>query len=449
MTLSEAASLVQGELSGADREFLSVATDTRRIADGALFVALKGERFDGHDFLAEAHARGAAGALVQRADARELAQIRVGNTHVALGALAAGWRLRFAIPVIAVTGSNGKTTVKEMIAAILRVRAPGLATTGNLNNDIGVPLTLLGLRARDRFAVVEMGMNHAGEIARLAQLTRPSVAVITNAQSAHLEGLGTVEAVARAKGEIFEGLDADGVAIVNADDPHAALWRELAGARRVVSFGLHAAADVSARYRLEGAAALLTLRAPQGEVAVRLELAGAHNVCNALAASAAALACGADLRQVQTGLETLRPVPGRLHLRAGRNGARVFDDSYNANPDSVRAALAVLAAAPGERLLVLGDMAELGAEGIELHRQIGAAARAAGIEHLFALGELTRHTVAEAGPGARHFDSHAALAEAAAAVLKPALTVVVKGSRRMRMEDIVGALTGTSPGMAH
>jgi UDP-N-acetylmuramoyl-tripeptide--D-alanyl-D-alanine ligase len=446
MFMHEAAALEQRALVGADREFLSVTTDTRRLSGGELFVALQGERYDGHAFLREAQQRGAVGALVQQADVHGLSQIRVGDTRVALGTLAAGWRARFEIPVIAVTGSNGKTTVKEMIAAILRTRTPGLATTGNLNNDIGVPLTLLGLRARDRFAVVEMGMNHAGEIAGLTRLARPSVAVITNAQSAHLEGLGTVEAVARAKGEIFEGLGEDGTAVINADDTHAALWRQLAGARRVMGFGLREPAEVTASYRLDGAATLLTIRAPQGEIAVRLELAGAHNVANALAAAAAALAVGADLRQVQTGLETLRPVPGRLHLRAGKNGARVFDDSYNANPDSVRAALAVLAAAPGERLLVLGDMAELGAGGAELHRAIGEAVRAAGIEHLYALGELSRHAVEAAGPGARYFENAAALLQAVEALLHPALTVVVKGSRRMRMEDIVAAITGEQAG---
>jgi UDP-N-acetylmuramoyl-tripeptide--D-alanyl-D-alanine ligase len=304
-----------------------------------------------------------------------------------------------------------------------------------------VPLTLLELRPRDRFAVVEMGMNHAGEIARLTRLARPSVAVITNAQSAHLEGLGTVEAVARAKGEIFEGLGADGTAIINADDAHAGLWRQLAGGRHVIGFGLGATADVSASYGQNGSGTHVQLRTPQGETTVRLQLAGVHNVMNALAATAAALAVGADLRQVQSGLEALRPVPGRLFPRAGKNGARVFDDSYNANPDSVRAALAVLAAAPGERMLILGDMAELGDAGVALHREIGAAVQAAGIEHLLALGELTRHTVATAGPTARHFETGAALAAAAVGMLRPGLTVVVKGSRRMRMEEIVAALT--------
>jgi UDP-N-acetylmuramoyl-tripeptide--D-alanyl-D-alanine ligase len=437
MTLAAAAEILDGALHGADAEFGGVGSDSRTLARGELFVALAGPRFDGHAFVGAAAARGAAGALVTHALDEPLPQIEVADTRVALGRLASHWRDRFDIPLVAVTGSNGKTTVKNMVHSILSVRAPGLATAGNLNNDIGVPLTLLRLRPDHRHAVVEMGMNHPGEIAHLTRLARPTVAVITNAGEAHLAGLGSVEAVARAKGEIFAGLAPDGTAVINADDPHAGLWRQLAGERRCLRFGIEQPAEVSADYTLDAEGSSMQLKTPEGEIRMRLPLLGRHNVLNALAASGAALAAGAGLDDIRRGLEKLERASGRLELRRGANGARVLDDSYNANPASLTAGLEVLKQASGERVLVLGDMGELGAAGPELHRRAGELARRLGIERLYALGELTRHAVEGYGAGARHFGDAAALAAALAPQMHAGMTVLVKGSRAMRMERIV------------
>lgn len=441
MTLATTATVLEGKLRGADAEFLGVSTDTRSIARGDLFVALVGPRFDGHAFLKEAAAKGAVGALVSQAVAGELPTVQVADTRLALGRLAAHWRNQFAIPLVAVTGSNGKTTVKNMIAAILGETGKGLATQGNLNNDIGVPLTLLRLRADDRYAVIEMGMNHPGEIDYLARLARPTIALINNAAAAHLAGLGSVEAVARAKGEIYAGLDADGIAIVNADDAYADLWRDLAAPHQVLSFGLDRPADVSADYELEADGSTIHLRTPQGGISMRLSLLGRHNVMNALAASSAALAAGASLADIQAGLEKLKSVSGRLEVKRGARGARVLDDTYNANPGSLAAGVEVLKAATGERLLVLGDMGELGEAARDIHRRVGLLAKSLGIERLYAVGELTKEAVDAFGPGAQHFASHEALIEGVRACLRADMTVLVKGSRLMKMERVVAGIT--------
>jgi len=449
MTLAAAARVLDGTLRGSDAEFAGVSTDTRQIARGDLFVALTGPRFDGHAFLGEAANRGAVGALVARAVEAPLATVQVDDTRLALGRLAAWWRQQFPVPVIAVTGSNGKTTVKNMIAAIMMEGGSGLATQGNLNNDIGVPLTLLRLKAGDRHAVIEMGMNHPGEIDYLTRLARPTIALINNAAPAHLAGLGSVEAVARAKGEIYAGLAEDGIAIVNADDAFADLWRRLAAPHRVIAFGLDQPADVSAEYQLDTAGSTIHLRTPQGRITMRLSLLGRHNVMNALAASSAALAAGARLQDIQAGLEKLKSVSGRLEVKHGANGARVLDDTYNANPGSLAAGVEVLKSASGERLLVLGDMGELGEAAAEIHRRVGQLAKSLGIEQLYAVGELTKEAVQAFGPGARHFDSQEALIDSLRQCMHADMTILVKGSRLMKMERVVaGIVTDGNGGTA-
>jgi UDP-N-acetylmuramoyl-tripeptide--D-alanyl-D-alanine ligase len=445
MNLSELANVVSGELRGGNMLFTGVGIDTRSLTTGDLFVALRGPRFDGHQFLPAAEQHGAAGVMVCQPIATNLPAVEVHDTRAALGHLAAHWRNRFEVPVVAVTGSNGKTTVKEMIAAILAVRYPGLVTPGNLNNEIGVPLTLCRLRRRDRYAVIEMGMNHPGEIEYLSRMTQPDVAVITNAAAAHLEGLGSVEAVAAAKAEIYLGLKPDGTAVINLDDAHASLWRQLAGSRIVVGFGTHPSAEVSAAFRPRGEGNSLQLRTPVGTAEIELKLPGQHNVSNALAAAAAALCAGADLEAVCRGLESMTPVPGRLSVRTAACGARVFDDSYNANPASVGAGLEVLARERGEKVLVLGDMAELGADAGAWHEQIGAAAARAGIDRLLTVGDFAAAAAEGFGPGALHCDDKAALSGRLAGLLHKDMTVLVKGSRFMRMEEVVEALCGTAP----
>ncbi len=440
MTLAAAAAALDGARSGADVSFDAVTTDSRALQGGALFVALKGPHFDGHDFLAQAATAGAVAALVERPVTTTLPCVQVADTRLALGRLAAHWRDRFHIPVLAVTGSNGKTTVKEMLAAILAETGPGCVTRGNLNNDIGAPLTLLRLRAADRYAVIEMGMNHPGEIEYLTRLARPTVALINNAAEAHLKGLGSVEAVARAKGEIFAGLAADGVAVINADDAHAGLWRALAAPRRCVSFGLAHAADVSAEYTTDLQGSTVHIHTPLGGIAMRLPLPGRHNVMNALAATAAALQAGARLVDVKNGLEKLRAVSGRLEIKCGQNGATVLDDSYNANPGSLAAGLEVLKDCAGEKVLVLGDMGELGDAASEIHARVGRIAKRLRIDRLYALGELTRETVAAFGPGAHHFASDGALIDALRTDLSADMTVLVKGSRAMHMERVVAGI---------
>ncbi len=445
--LSEILSATGGRLNGADQVICGVSTDTRAVGLGQLFVALRGERFDAHDFLEQAVAAGAAALLV--ADAAKapagVPTIVVDDTRIALGRLAAAWRTRFNLPVIAVTGSNGKTTTKEMIASILKAHFGDavLATRGNFNNDIGLPLTLLGLNETHRAAVIEMGMNHPGEIAYLAPLGAPTVAVVTNAQRAHLEGMGDLEEVAREKGGIFSGLSADGIAVINADDPYAATWRGMAGDRRVCSFGIAHAADVQADIRQHGLETLLALRAPQGTAAFRLSVPGAHNVRNALAAAAACLAAGIPLAAVVAGLERFSGVKGRLQVRAGRAGAVILDDTYNANPDSVRAGIDVLAATIGRKLLVLGDMGEIGEASGQYHDEIGGYAKSQGVDRLFALGDAAQQAARNFGEGARHFCNVEKLIAAVDKELGPETTVLVKGSRFMKMERVADALAAT------
>jgi len=435
--LSEAARAVHGRLHGADRVFTGVGTDTRKVEAGRLFVALKGENFDGHDFVLEAAAKGAVGAVVSRPVKTDIPQIEVADTRIALAELAAHWRAQFSIPVVAVTGSNGKTTVKEMIAAILGQAGPVLATRGNLNNEIGVPLTLLQLDTTHRAAVIEEGASHVGDIAYLTARVRPTVGVVTNAAGAHLKGFGTVEAVARTKGELFEFVTPDGTAVINADDDYCDMWRWLADARRIITFGLDHEADVRGKWDARGPLHIVT---SEGSMNAELKLLGRHNAMNALAATAAALAAGADLAAIKAGLEGLRPVAGRLQTKPGINGARLIDDTYNANPASLAAALAVLAEFDGERYLALGDMAELGDEAESLHAAAGQQARELGINCLYAVGEHARFAAEAFGAEGRHFETQASLVERLRVDLHANVTLLVKGSRSSRMENVVNAL---------
>ncbi len=447
LRLREAACLLNGEASGADVVFTTVSTDSRQLSVGALFVALTGPNFDGHDFIAAARERGAVAALVSRPVADPLPQLRVADTRLALGQLAAAWRSRFTGMLVALTGSNGKTTLKEMIAAILRVRGPTLATEGNLNNDIGVPLTLLRLNGEHAHAVIEMGANHPGEIAYLTGLAQPDVAIINNAGPCHLEGFGDVAGVARAKGEIFQGLGPKGVAVINRDDEYADYWVGLNPGRRIMDFGLDRPAMVRGEI-LDAASNRFRLSTTMEEITVRLPLTGRHNVRNALAAAAAALAVGATLEDIRRGLESLREVGGRLQHLLGRHGGAVIHDAYNANPASLAAALAAVGAGPGRKWLVLGDMRELGPAADAWHARSGSEARVAGFERLYALGEHSRAAVAAFGTGAAHFEDVDALVADLNRDLHQdgeSAVVLVKGSRGMRMERVVTALMAGEP----
>ena len=441
--LSRIAQAVEGRLLGSDVRVNGVSTDTRAIGEGQLFVALRGERFDAHDFLADAGAR--AGALLV-ADASRVPEgvpaVIVDDTRLALGRLAAAWRASFTLPVIAVTGSNGKTTTKEMIAAILHAAYGDavLATRGNLNNDIGLPLTLLGLDASHRAAVIEMGMNHPGEIAYLAGLGAPSVALVTNAQRAHLEGMGDLDEVAREKGSLFGGLPAGGVAVINADDAYAESWRGMADGHRVRTFAIDGAADVRGTVHQHGLELRLDIQAPEGQASIVMQVPGRHNAGNATAAAAACLAAGVPMAAVVAGLAGFSGVKGRLQRRAGKAGVVILDDTYNANPDSVRAGIDVLAATIGRKLLVLGDMGEIGEASAQYHDEIGGYAKSQGIDRLYALGEASKAAVRNFGEGARHFCNIEKLIAAVDKDLEPETTVLVKGSRFMKMERVADAL---------
>ena len=463
MTLAQAHALLPGSSLVGDgaTAFLRVHSDTRTLRAGDLFVALKGERFDAHDMLASARTEGAVAALAQRGLAEAgLPGLQVADSQRALEQLAAAWRARFHLPLIAVTGSNGKTTVTQMIASILRAWLGGgaFATEGNLNNHIGVPLTLLRLRQDDtcwhRAGVVELGMNHPGEIALLAHLAQPTIALVNNAQREHQEFMASVEAVARENGAVITALGASGTAVYPADDAHAPLWHELAGARPQLSFALQGPADVTAEALWVASDSAshwaLVLHTPAGAASLALHMAGRHNVKNALAATACALAAGTPLAAIARGLETFVPVKGRSQLKvATLRGQRValVDDSYNANPDSVRAAVDVLAAMQAPRLLLLGDMAEVGDRGPAFHAEVGAYARARGIEQLWCAGAMSAEAVRSFGAHARHFADTPALI-AALAELPAVASLLVKGSRFMQMERVVQALQdgGKTPG---
>ncbi|HYR25461.1 MAG TPA: UDP-N-acetylmuramoyl-tripeptide--D-alanyl-D-alanine ligase, partial [Aquabacterium sp.] len=453
MTLGLAHALLPGSILHGDpaTPITRVHTDTRTLQAGDLFIALCGERFDAHDFLPQAAQAGAVAVIGQRGvEACGLPGLTVSDTRAALSLLAAGWRARFDIPLIGVTGSNGKTTVTQMIASILRawMAAQGqpeaaLATVGNFNNDIGVPLTLLRLREGvHRCAVVELGMNHPGEIAQLAAIAAPSVGLVNNAQREHQEFMHTVEAVARENGAVLQTLCRTGTAVFPADEPYAPIWRTLAQGRLTLDFATDGDAAVTGSAHWVATPQphwVIALRTPRGAAEVKLAMAGVHNVRNALAATAAALGAGAPLAQIVQGLETFEPVKGRSQLRALELAGRpvtLVDDSYNANPDSVRAAIDMLAGLPGPHWLVLGDMGEVGNQGPAFHEEVGHYARERGIEHVWMAGELCAHAAQAYGPSARHF---ASAADIVAALPTPAqapvvASVLVKGSRFMKME---------------
>ena len=451
MTLGQVATVLGGELRGSDVRFSDVCTDSRALKSGDLFVALRGERYDGHDFVAKAAAAGAVAALIDRAYVRSapLPVAAVEDTTVALGALAAHWRRQFHIPLVAVAGSNGKTTVKEMIAACLRAHYGDeavLATRGNLNNHIGLPLTLLTLRAAHRVGVVEVGMNHPGETAELAQIAGPTIAVINNAQREHQEFMRSVTDVADEHASLIKALPADGIAVINADDVHAAVWRAAAGHREVRDFGFDQKAAVSATCELQAASALLAVRTPEAVATLNLPVAGEHNARNALAAIAAATAAGATLESCVRALSGFAAVKGRLQIKRSRQGALLIDDTYNANPDSVRAAIDVLARTPGRKLLVLGDMGEVGDQGRDFHTEIGIYAHERGIDALYGLGELAAYAVRAFGEGARHYAAIETLLVDVGAALGPQATVLVKGSRFMQMERVVRSFEDSTAG---
>ena len=455
MDTATAARAVDGRMLGGNVRFSRVATDSRTLAAGDLFVAIKGERFDGHDFVAAAFERGAVAALVAEDRAEALAGnlVVVSEPLAALGRLAAHWRARFAIPVVVVVGSNGKTTVKEMLAAVLRAhygKGRVLATEGNLNNAIGLPLTLLRLRDEHAAAAIELGMNHPGETAELAAIAQPTVALINNAQREHQEFMKSVADVAHERRMLERALGDGGTAVVNADDPSVDVWRAAARERpgvRVVDFAL--AHPAAIRLRDAPAADAMRVTTPAGEATLIVNAPGRHNMSNALAAASAALAIDVSLSAIVAGLESFRPVAGRLATLRTAAGVIVIDDTYNANPDSVRAAIDVLAAAPRPRWLALGDMGEVGERGPLFHREVGAYARAAGIDRLLAAGTSTAESAAAFGPGARHFASVEALAAHAATSARAGTTVLVKGSRVMRMERVVAALTGDEQAGTH
>ncbi|WP_353153102.1 UDP-N-acetylmuramoyl-tripeptide--D-alanyl-D-alanine ligase [Herminiimonas fonticola] len=452
-TLNMLQAAIKNATASSDAAFDGVSTDSRNVAAGNLFVALRGERFDAHAFLPQVAERKVAAVVAETIPAGlNVPALIVPDTRIALGEMACYWRRQFNLPLIGVTGSNGKTTVKEMIAAILDAAFGTdnyLATRGNFNNDIGVPLTLMRLNAACKAAVIELGMNHPGEIAVLSAIAQPTVGLVNNAQREHQEFMESVEAVARENGAVLASLPADGTAVFPADDPFTPLWREYAAQRKMLTFGFSDDADVRCTYVANAFGSDLSITADKQEFTVALSAAGVHNVRNALAAIACTLAIGIAADAIVRGLQTFAPVSGRLQRKIAASGALVIDDTYNANPDSVRAAIDVLAQTASPRILVLGDMGEVGSDGRQYHEEIGAYARANGIEHVLTLGELARHTVSAFGAGAQHYDSVETLNDALAAIFAADATVLVKGSRFMKMERVVQHLLGQQTQEAH
>ena len=447
LTLSQITEMTGGKLFGVDMAVNSVATDSRLVKADQLFIAIKGERFDAHDFVKDLEGKAGA-ALVSKKIKCDLPQIVVADTLQALADMASAWRAQFSKPVIGLTGSNGKTTLKEMIAAILSQVGNVLATHGNLNNNIGMPLTLLRLRDEHDFAVIEMGANHFGEIEFLSKIARPDVAVINNAGAAHLEGFGDVAGVAQAKGEIFIGLGTQGVAVINADDQFADYWKDSNTDREVITFGISNKATISGRLLSDGG---LVIKAGGSEVRANLKLLGRHNALNALAATAVTTALGIELKTIAKGLESLQPVKGRLAPLAGIHNSQILDDTYNANPDSASAALDVLADRKNT-IFILGDMAELGEGAETLHQNIGERALKAGIDRMYCLGKYSALACEKFGSKGRSFNDMKALLasikEELAQETKDRMTILVKGSRSMKMERAVEALSLANEGRA-
>jgi len=446
MNVSDIAAATAAEWMGKDIELEAVSIDTRSLNKGDLYIAIKGERFDGHDFIDTAIQAGAAAVMVMRPMTVDVPQIVVKDTREALADLAKAWRRRLSLKVVGITGSNGKTSVKEMTASLLKQAGHVLYTYGNLNNDLGVPLTLLRITEQHDYAVVEMGANHAGEIAFTSQLTQPDVALLNNAGPAHLEGFGSLQGVAKAKGELIDSLADDGVAVLNRDDAFFDYWRQRAGARKVLSFGLHETADVRAlniRQRVDNGRFVtdFTMKTEYFEMPVTLALAGEHNVRNALAASAAVMALGLDAERIQHGLADVQPVGGRLTPLTHRAGGLLLDDSYNANPASIEAALNVLIQKDGEPWVVLGALGEMGEDSPDIHRKLGALMKTMGIEKLFATGADAEYAVRAFGSGGAFFQSQQTLIETVQQTLTAEANILVKGSRAQQMEKVVAVLT--------
>ncbi|MGZ4994349.1 MAG: UDP-N-acetylmuramoyl-tripeptide--D-alanyl-D-alanine ligase [Methylobacter sp.] len=449
MMLSEITACVQGQLVGEDRIISSVSIDTRAIKPGQLYVAIKGQNFDGNEFVAEAEQAGAAAAIVHQGISATVPHIVVDDTRLALAELAGAWRKKASVSVVGITGSNGKTTVKEMVAAILSASDPAqvntLFTQGNLNNDIGVPLTLLRLNERHRYAVIEMGANHPGEIEYTSQYAQADVVIITNVGPAHIEGFGSVDGVAKAKGEIIQTLKQDGVAVLNRDDAYFDYWQSVAGTRKIISFGMDERASVTAHsVKTEvvdnAFATTFELVSAKGALPVKLKLAGRHNVVNALAATAACLTLGIELQQIKQGLESVKPVTGRLQPLVSRLGNIVIDDTYNANSASLKAGLDVLANCNGKHWLVLGAFGELGPESSKIHKEMGELIKSSGVVRLLAIGSDARNTVNVFGKGATFFDTQNDLIEVLKQELKGDEVILIKGSRAQRMENVAAAL---------
>ncbi len=446
MNVSDIAAATDAKWTGQDIELNAVSIDTRSLNPGDLYIAIKGERFDGHDFIDAAIQAGAGAVMVMRPVVTDVPQIVVNDTREALADLAKTWRRRLSLKVVGITGSNGKTSVKEMTASLLKQAGQVLYTHGNLNNDLGVPLTLLKITPQHDYAVVEMGANHAGEIAFTSQLAQPHVAVLNNAGPAHLEGFGSLQGVAMAKGELIDSLAEDGVAVLNRDDAFFDYWQQRAGGRKVLSFGFHEAADVRAlniRQRLDNGCFVtdFTMKTEYLEMPITLALAGEHNVRNALAASAATMALGLDAERIQQGLADMQPVAGRLTPMMHSAGGLLLDDSYNANPASVAAALKVLTQKGGEPWVVLGALGEMGEDSPDIHRKLGALMKTMGIEKLFATGADAEYAVEAFGNGGTFFQSQQTLIETLQQTLTAEANILVKGSRAQQMEKVVAVLT--------
>lgn len=426
-----------------DVYFNSISIDSRRIESGALFIAISGEQFDGHEFIQQAEQKGAAAVIISRPVATSLPVIQVKDTREALGGIAKKWREQYALPVIAVTGSCGKTTTKAMIANILQQAGNTISTEGNLNNEIGLPLTILKLTAEQKYAVFELGANHLGEIKYLTDIAKPTISLITNASASHLEGFGSIRGVAEEKGEIYQGLCESGAAILNIDDAHADFWKTIINQRKIITFSTSQVADFYAKnihLDREGHPQFI-LVTPNGELSIHLPLVGNHQVANALAAAAACFAVNISLENIKKGLESLPPISKRWVIKKGLNGATLIDDSYNANPLSMYTALQALLHYPGKSVCILGDMGELGETAQEKHRELGQQAKKLGVHRLYAVGDLGRFTVEGFGDNAQHFPNKLALIANIKEALESNMTVLIKGSASAKMEEVTTALT--------
>lgn len=447
MMISDIAKLFEQDFSGEDNAFKSVSTDTRSIMPGDLFIALRGENFDGHAYLKLAAEKGAVAAIVDEDVEVNIPTIKVRDTKLALGHLAAYWRQQLDIKMVGLTGSNGKTTVKEMLVCILSEVGKVAATAGNFNNDIGLPLTLLKISAEHEYAVIEMGANHLGEIAYLTNLTSPDIALLNNAAAAHLEGFGSLQGVVDAKGEIFSGLNESGIAVINSDDEYSDYWASMCADHKKIFFGLDETADVTSSVDPDEYNGEFLLQTELGEIDIQLHVLGLHNLKNALAASAVSIGLGVSLDAVKAGLEKFKGVKGRLQINQAANDSLVIDDTYNANPASVKAAIDVLATQKSKSILVLGDLGELGSNAKQLHAELGKYAKDKKINSLMTLGQLSRYAAEGFGDNAFVYSQKEELIKDLKIQLKEKVAVLVKGSRSMHMEDVVTAVINKDLGL--